>query len=1692
MDSARPRTKDEQPRDTFAIRPLSFVLSFRGTTITPTATVPAPATAIPGITSARLLIATSTWTPIARNSATPNVTVTPTNTWTPLRTPVLTSTPTSAPTCPGVGAFSALGLEGIWLQEGSVVHSGDIGANDKGQAHFLPDRVEVIVGERVRFPDRASRLLGDSIVIGQGAQVFDVYYNHLVNRGTIQGTKHTPLTLPLFNTLPPIPPFTPGTQNVEVAPNGTLTLPAGNYGKLLVQPQATLTFAGGVYTFTEWDIRADARVYFTAPAEIRIANEVQTGARVYVGPAPNATGFGARDLLILVLGKKGQPARLDLKPDAWFGAQNTVRANVYVPQGLLWLREKTVATGAFIARWVLIGAQVELTWASRFCAPNATPTRTPLATATPLPSATVTRTRTPTATVTRTPMLTRTPLATRTPTPTPTPASPPHSYQLIDAALARGEITRGQAALYKVYALFGARSEIPAQYISTEPVPGDGTMLFLEALKDWERLSPETKKRINDFITPKEVNRNTPPPPRSTISPRVTTTPTATNTRVAALPPRAVAIPPTPVMFIENVGQFDKGVRFQVRGGNATIYFADEALWFNVLEQPKGSNLWQRHLLDPRNLRAVRAETSRRGVNLKLSFSGANPHPTIEPFNRLQTRVSYFVGNDRSKWRTNVPVWGGVRYKDLYPGIDLEITSENGQLVQRLVARAGANLNAVRMRAEGADALTLEADRLRLHTALGQFTFPLLGVIGGDGRALASAVARPTLQGNEITAPFAVSTSSTAPRVATLDSDLVYATPIGGGHSDWGNGIAVDATGAAYIVGNSYSARFSSRGGLNLNAGDSDAFIAKLDANGTPIYAAFLGGTDYDAGSGIVVTAEGVVYLTGSTSSPNFPITDGSAYHGITDAFVAKLDPAGNLTYSTLIGGGSVDWGNGIAMDGNGFVYVVGWTMSSDFYHTSGAPPLNGTTFVMKLDPANWRPPIYSTLLNVGGDAADSDIGYDIAVEGSGAALVAGALQPASRNDNDIFVVKLDASGSIKTYTRVLGGSRDDLGWGIATDRTGAAYVTGGTNSADFAVPYGGGTCYDAGPEGDSSRPCYDAFAIKLDATGNPVYARFLGGNSDDYGYGIAVNATRGVYITGSMRSANFIAPVYGGSDIFVVKLDVAGNPTYARALGGSADDGGYGIALDASGAAYLTGYTSSSDFLPPYGDDDAFVVKLAAGAPPTPTPTATATATHTPTRTPTATRTATPTRTPTATPTVTPNAGGLPWVEVVGCRLDRQELSRQRNFVIWYTRTGPCAITNDPGNNYHQLLANGFEDAWVVYHNLGYQLPARQPYQVYVVPMRVAVISREVVNIPGITFSPEYTFVTTDARIDAAVLAAHEFFHAVQWRYQQACPRIDLLQITKAWWNFEDLRWWMEATAAWAQREAVQQDRSYIDYIRAYLSKPWQHMDSRPLQGDDGFSYSALFPFYLIELVAGGNTAIIRTTWEAYQRSGNCRAMKPVLQRVLGAQNPPTTMEHIFPDYTEANYFLAYANEVEFRMVLPPDAQGRPFRPNHWEHEMNDQRVFVQGPDPAFEGKTVERLGATYIEFRNGFGNTIGRNLAIEANVEVFDSAILPVVRIWAIRQHSPYQFDSIPVNVQPNGRQGQRYLYTARARVLNFGRYRWVTLGFTHTPSTGQTRLTYTYSASVSQPTPTPTTTFTPTPPRTSVPTQTRTLTP
>ncbi len=413
----------------------------------------------------------------------------------------------------------------------------------------------------------------------------------------------------------------------------------------------------------------------------------------------------------------------------------------------------------------------------------------------------------------------------------------------------------------------------------------------------------------------------------------------------------AASLGRAPVMFIENVGQFDSDARFQVRGGNGSIYLADDAIWFTLLERPNVHPARRRQPSTLNRFHTRSEDKPRKGENLKLSFVGANAHPTLEPFNRLDAHVSYFIGSDRSKWHANVPVWGGVRYKDLYPGIDLEITSENGHIVQRVVARGGADLNAVRLRVDGADKMTLDADRLRVTTAVGEYTVPLLQVTGAGSAKLP----RPAIAENQVSSPFGNPQFAAAgPQMGA--SDLLYSTYLGGDYDDDGIDIAVDSSGAAYVTGLAGFSDFPTTPGAfdtSFNGGYLDAFVVKLNGAGSAlIYATFLGGSGDDYGLGIGVDSSGAAYVTGLTYSPDFPTTpgafdttcgsDGSCNFDGTyqsdDTFVVKLNRTGSaLASGTFLGGHDSEVGYGIALDSGGSAYVTGETWSSDFPTTPGA-----------------------------------------------------------------------------------------------------------------------------------------------------------------------------------------------------------------------------------------------------------------------------------------------------------------------------------------------------------------------------------------------------------------------------------------------------------------------------------------------------------------------------------------------------------------------------------------------------------------------------------------------------------------------------------------------------------------------------------------------------------------------------------
>jgi hypothetical protein len=592
-------------------------------------------------------------------------------------------------------------------------------------------------------------------------------------------------------------------------------------------------------------------------------------------------------------------------------------------------------------------------------------------------------------------------------------------------------------------------------------------------------------------------------------------------------------------------------------------------------------------------------------VHMKLV--GAASTSASQPESVLPSVSHYYIGDDPKQWHPNVPNYARVKFDHVYPGIDLIYYGNQQRLEYDFVVRPGAEPNQIRLAYSGADSMHLDSDGDLILNVQGKELMqrrPLVYQEVGGKRVEVAGGYKLTKRTGEVS--FAVARYDHA-KPLIVDPVLVYSTYSGGTGNDFGNAIAVDSTGAAYVSG------YTSGGFPTLNAeqntyggGSVDAFAVKLNPSGALVYSTYLGGSTADYGLGIGVDSSGAAYVTGYTGGgfPTLNASQSTFGGGSNDAFVVKLGPTGTLAYSTYLGGPGSDVGTAIAVDSNGAAYVTGATTGSFPLMNASQNTYGGGTsdaFAVKLSPTTGAP-VYSTYLGGTG----GDIGYGIAVDGMGVAYVTGFTTGgfptlnASQNtygggNSDGFVVKLGATGTL-VYETYLGGTGDERGNGIAVDSTGAAYITGYT-SGGFPLlnaeqnTYGGGLT--------------DAFVSKLNATGARVYSTYLGGAGDDQGIGIAADGPGAAYVTGvttgTFPTLNASQNTFGGgtSDAFVVKLNASGSLNYSTYLGGTGIDTGTGIATDGTGAAYVTGGTSGGfPTLNPAqgtfgGGSDAFIAKL-------------------------------------------------------------------------------------------------------------------------------------------------------------------------------------------------------------------------------------------------------------------------------------------------------------------------------------------------------------------------------------------------------------------------------------------------------------------------------------------------------------------
>ena len=642
-----------------------------------------------------------------------------------------------------------------------------------------------------------------------------------------------------------------------------------------------------------------------------------------------------------------------------------------------------------------------------------------------------------------------------------------------------------------------------------------------------------------------------------------------------------------PLSFEANQGQVDPRVRFLSRGNGYSLFLTDKEAVLSLRKAEKGGPAAPMGSLAAKS-QAKKTPSFESDV-VRMQLAGASSRLAVTGADELPGMANYSIGNDPSKWHSNVPTFGKVRYEGVYPGVDLVYYGNQQQLEYDFVIKPGADAKSIRVRFAGAKKLRLDENGdLEVIAKNGKIAFRKPVVyqeMAGERHSIEGHFT--LLAGGE--AGFAVADYDRA-RPLVIDPTLSYSTYLGGGNgATYGTAIAVDGSGDAYVTGVVYATDFPASSGSyqmanKKSASTFDAFVAKLNPTGTALaYATYLGGSGNtsvagtlnhgDYPTGISVDGSGEAYVCGIAYSVDFPVSSGAfqmtnkgGSNGVSNGFVTKLNATGtSLVYSTYLGGSGITGyagnaslgdtgGDGcasVAIDASGDAFLTGTAYSTDF-------PLAGSS--------------YQTMNHASG----------------------------SRHPN-AFAAKLNSQGTALDYSTYLGGSTGDGGSGIAVDSSGNAYIDGATYSTDFPIS---GNALQGSNKAVASVGS-NAFVAKLNVTGSSLlYSTYLGGsgnpngpsgnNNGDVALSIALDSAENAYLFGLTSSSDFpvtsnvLQPMNnafaaGEPDYFIAKVNPSGSGlVYATYLGGSQaslNAGSSGLAVDSSGDAYVTGYVIGTDY---------------------------------------------------------------------------------------------------------------------------------------------------------------------------------------------------------------------------------------------------------------------------------------------------------------------------------------------------------------------------------------------------------------------------------------------------------------------------------------------------------------------------------
>ncbi len=660
-----------------------------------------------------------------------------------------------------------------------------------------------------------------------------------------------------------------------------------------------------------------------------------------------------------------------------------------------------------------------------------------------------------------------------------------------------------------------------------------------------------------------------------------------------------------PLRFEPNEGQLPAEVRFLTRSAQRMLFLTDHEA---IVPLQRGS--------------------------LKIRPMHGNPNPEVEGVRPFESTSTYIHGNDRSGWQSNVPHFAGVRYREVYPGIDLLYRGQGRQVEYDFYVSPGADPRQIRLQFTGADKLWIDEEGA-LHVRAGgeELRQPVPFAFQDDSDR----------EGTRVQASYRiVGKREVAFQVGNYDHEqklvidpVLISTYFGGSSVDVATNVVVDSSGAIWVSGYSSSQQLPVTGipFREEKSGNLDLFIAKFNptlTGGSSLqYATYFGGDGEDRPTAMTIDPQGFLLLAGYTTSTNFPLAGNNqtGLGGDRDAFLVRFSTTDRgtdaLWYATYFGGDGRDVALAVAGGPGGRAYVAGYTTQVEGFPLTGGP-IQGSNrggydaFLVEIETLAATDALqYATFLG----GSSTDVATGLAVDAQGRIWMAGytmsedfpatggAYRESAAGRGDAFLVRIDRSKAgldALDYATYIGGSDTDIAYGLVMDPAGRLHFTGYTFSSDFPATE---TAHRRERAGAS-----DAIYVIFDpAAADPLqYATYLGGGSTDVGYGLALDAAGKAAITGYTFSRDF--PIAGGalqtgfgggSDAFIAVIDPAApsetSLIYSSYLGGPTLEAGNQIAMDAGGNIYLAGSTTSrmlasstTVFQPDIaGLSDAFVVRL-------------------------------------------------------------------------------------------------------------------------------------------------------------------------------------------------------------------------------------------------------------------------------------------------------------------------------------------------------------------------------------------------------------------------------------------------------------------------------------------------------------------